>query len=219
MGSEDAAKSKGEKMWARRQVEKTKQKFARQGLEEMEEKAKQSEVDRVTGQWDCTVARNRFEEARRLQAKREELWRKIRKKCGEEVKHFEKIDEQLQRLQQQATEEQSKEQSDEQSIVGVTAVRARGELEVFEETIRCEQGQSIAALEQKISELAQAAESREQERQESSLREGKLQEQLAKAKREAEKSRLEREQASMEGEDLRALCVWQQNMVRVCIAA
>ena len=77
----------------------------------------------MTGQRDCTVAMNRFkfEEARRLQAKREELWRKIRKKCGEAVKNFEKINEKLQRLQQQATEEQSKEQSDEPSIVGVAA--------------------------------------------------------------------------------------------------
>ena len=43
-------------------------KFAEQWWSELEEKAKDSEVGKVTGDWDKTPARHSFEEAKRLQA-------------------------------------------------------------------------------------------------------------------------------------------------------
>ena len=60
------ARSKGEKMWAHRQVNKAKTKFAEQWLNQLEEKAKKSELEEKVSEWRSTEARNDCERAKRL---------------------------------------------------------------------------------------------------------------------------------------------------------
>ena len=113
------AKSKGEKEWARRQVAKTKQKFAKDWLEKLEDEAKQSEVGKATGRWDSTAARHRFEKARKLEEAKERLWKKIKKKCEDEVKDIEKIDEELRGLRAAGDSSADREQVEVQIVAAV----------------------------------------------------------------------------------------------------
>ena len=138
------AKGKGERMWARRQIDKTKKKFAESWLDELEAKVKVSEVDKETAGWTSTAARNDFEKAKRLLEDKEKIQKKIRRRFKGEVERIEKIDEELQKLRAAAEAESSSEAQ------VVAAVRESSG--IFEEKIGSSLG-CRAVQEQKIEEL------------------------------------------------------------------
>ena len=94
-------------MWADRQVVKARRKIAEEWLAKLEEKTKKSELEEEVPEWQSTQARNNFEKARRLLREKEELKRAIKRRCKKEVAKIEKIEGQLQELQQQAAVEDS----------------------------------------------------------------------------------------------------------------
>ena len=96
------ARSKGEKIWASRQVAKTKTKFAEKWLEQLKEKAEKSEVAAQTAEWRSTRARNDYERAGRLLEEKEELRKTIKRRFKKEIGKIEKINDELQELQVQA---------------------------------------------------------------------------------------------------------------------
>ena len=123
------AKSKAEKEWARRQADKIKERLATSWWQELEEKAKQSEIGKTTGDWDKTAARRDFDRARRLQAEQEELRAAVKQRCKQEMERIGDLDKELQGLRQQAA---SSNAGQEVQVVQVAAAVREAEVS-FEE--------------------------------------------------------------------------------------
>jgi len=144
------ARSKGEKMWARRQIDKTKKRFAKSWLEELEEKAKVPEVAKTSGEWSSTAERNKVDRARRLLEEKDALQKKIQGRFKNEVKRIEDIDKELQGLRPQAAGSSTEQEVKAAQVVA--AARHRGE--VFEEEVGSSAGCEWA-MELHIEELEQ----------------------------------------------------------------
>ena len=201
------ARSKGEKMWARRQIDRTKKRFAKSWLEELEAKAKVSEVDKETAGWTSTAARNDFEKAKRLLEDKEKIQKKIRRRFKGEVERIEKIDEELQKLRAAAEAESSSEaqvvaavhDSDgfvkqgarpAGSSIGCERSRER-QLELQEQLLAM--GCCAGEAEEEQQQAAALVKQQEQELRASSLREVELREKLEEANRRAREAEEEAE--------------------------
>jgi len=148
---QQTARSKGETMWAQRQVKKTKKKVVEQWLEQLEEKARISEVAKRSGGWSSTAERNQQNRARRLLEEKEALMKQVKRRFKKEVEKIEWIDKELQGLRQQAAGSSTEQEA--KAAQAVAAVRGAGML--FEEgeagsPAGCEQGLREKELEKQV---------------------------------------------------------------------